>query len=730
MIEQAKRLRGALEFLMLGGWIKQRPDAFKTAVAAACGGSLLILLILTNAINTGFEDTARLRQLAAESYEARALLQAILSRHQDLELGQRGYVLSADPEFLEPYENASRDIDTYINKYWARASMVQRAQVQALRRASAKKRYFASRTIAMVEQGRKIEAENLIAKGDDKRAMDRVRALVDEMSRTEEAILAQRVADAEQSRIRVRQRTISLEIGLISLLAIAGLIIIRSQIAREKVRRTAHDMAVRQEAIFDCSKDGFIVLNPSGSIESLNPAAAAMFGFASQELLRRDIGLLFEVAPERGEVETFLQRLHANNKPSYGRIQEFAAKRRDGSIFPLEVLVSPVHLAEKTLFLAALRDISDRREIEHIKSEFVATVSHELRTPLTSIAGSLGLINGGAAGEVSPKVGRLVEIAHSNAARLVRLINDILDIEKIEAGRMPFDIRPLPLAPLIAEVIEQSQGFANQYGVRLKVEPIHPSAAVMADEDRLVQVVTNLLSNAIKFSSAGDDVCVAVTSLDRRQRISVRDHGTGVPEAFRATIFDKFAQADTSDTRKKGGTGLGLSIVREIVVRLGGAIYFESVEGEGSVFYVDLPATSPSEIALPFDDDGQAEQRLPLLLHLEDDPDMQALVASAFHRRAAVHRVSTVAKARQAIFDGTYAAVILDISVSDGSGLQLVKLLRQRNPGTPVIVFTAQDIEGGLQDQIDVALVKSRASLDRLVSVVMERVGTLESVSV
>lgn len=696
-------------------------------LVAACAGALLILFFLSFATDRGFEQNARLRQQVSNSYDARAALQGVLTRHQDIELGQRGYVITGDPKFLSPYLGAEARIDNNLDLFAKLAgSDGQSERIDELRRTSIEKRRFVARTIRLVESGQRDEAIRLIASGEGKRSMDHIRVLIDKISDAERLKLAERTATANAARQRLRERTFTLQIGLILLLGLSAVLIGRSQFALKEAHRRARDLATRQEAIFDSAKDGMIVLNPSGSIESLNPAAAKMFGVPSESLLRRDIGSLFEIAPDRGQIETFLRRLKANRKESYGQIQEFVGRRQNGETFPLEVSISPVHLADATLFMAVIRDISDRREIEQMKGEFVATVSHELRTPLTSIAGSLGLISGGAAGEIPSKAARLVEIAHSNAARLVRLINDILDVEKIEAGRMQFDVRPLPLGPLLEAAEHQTAGFASEYGVPVLVGPVAPGAAVLADEDRLMQVVTNLLSNAIKFSRRGEAVTVRVTPLDRRYRISVIDRGEGIPEAFHSRIFGKFAQADASDSRKKGGTGLGLSIVREIVVRLGGSVSFESIEGAGSIFHVDLPAAdmpgiAPAAIAV---EEQRTDAGLPVILHVDDDPDMLAVVASAFDGKAAIHSTPSVAEARASIRRTRYDAAILDIGMLDGCGTDLVEPLRKRSPTLPIILFTAQETDGAPQSGIDLVLVKSRASLDTLVDEVRSRIAS------
>jgi PAS domain S-box-containing protein len=235
------------------------------------------------------------------------------------------------------------------------------------------------------------------------------------------------------------------------------------------------------------------------------------------------------------------------------------------------------------------RDITARQEIDRLKSEFITTVSHELRTPLTSIRGSLGLLAGGAAGEISPAAKKMVDIAYKNSERLTRLVSDILDIERIEGGKLAFQIAPLDLTCLVEQAIEANSGYGEQFGVTFVLTGSMPGACVQGDSDRLNQVLTNLLSNAAKFSPAGGAVEIAVTRPDQLLRVSVTDHGPGVPEAFRARIFGKFAQADGSAARQNSGAGLGLSIAKAIIERHGGRIGYTSEIDQGATFFVDLP---------------------------------------------------------------------------------------------------------------------------------------------
>lgn len=695
----------------------------RVAIVAALIGVPLILVLLTIMINRGFDETASLRREVVRSYETRAELQRLLSLHQDIETGQRGFVITGDERFLEPYQAAIERVGptlTALERDLPEDS-VRRGDLVAVRVASAQMRGFADRTIAQTRSGARADAQRLVAGGEGRKRMEVLRALIGQLSNEERAELGRRTEAAEATQIRLQRSSVLLETFLLLTLALAAVFIARINAARELVLRRFADLATRQEAIFESAKDGMIVMNPSGGIESLNPAAAKMFAYPAEELLRRDVNMLFEVAPERAQVETFLRRLKARRLEVAGEVQEFIGRRRDGTSFPLEVSISPFQLNAVTQFLAVTRDISERREIEQMKDEFVATVSHELRTPLTSIAGSLGLIMGGAAGEVPRKALRLVEIAQANSSRLVRLINDILDIEKIEAGGMELDIRPIHLATILTAALHANAGFAAEYGVHIELEPPPEGAAVLADDDRLMQVLTNLLSNAIKFSPRGAAVSVSVTQLERRFRISVADKGPGIADEFRSRIFTRFAQADSSDTRQKGGTGLGLSIVREIVEQLGGLVGFESSPGEGTVFHVDLPAaTVPAargaEIAAP---DRSAEE-LPRILHVDDDPDMLRVLASVFDTWAVVYSTPSVQEARSALRFHQFDAAILDIGMEDGSGLDLVPELRLRRIDVPIFVFTAQEVEPHQLKGVDRALVKSRATLDELAAEVME----------
>ena len=240
-----------------------------------------------------------------------------------------------------------------------------------------------------------------------------------------------------------------------------------------------------------------------------------------------------------------------------------------------------------------LRDVTEYKQAERMKDEFVSVVSHELRTPLTAIKGALGLILGGVVGDLPAQTRSMLDVANRNSDRLLVLINDILDIQKIETGRMVFRREPVDLTRVVEQAIEANGAFAKSFGVVLSIVRGCDGARVSGDADRLGQVLTNLLSNAVKFSPPAGQVEVALARTDEGIRVSVIDRGPGIPASFRPRIFQKFAQADASDTRQKGGTGLGLSITKAIVERMGGRIGFESLPGERTTFYFELPELRP-----------------------------------------------------------------------------------------------------------------------------------------
>jgi PAS domain S-box-containing protein len=331
-----------------------------------------------------------------------------------------------------------------------------------------------------------------------------------------------------------------------------------------------------------------VMIDGTGKIMMVNTCTERLFGYAREELIGRPADI---IVPAR------LRTRHARYRAEFimhpeshmGTGVDLFGLRKDGTEFPIDVSLNPIDSAAGLLVLSVIVDLTERVQADRLKDEFVATVSHELRTPLTLIAGALGLLAGNAVGKLPEPAARLIAIARANCQRLVRLINDILDVGKIESGQLVFDLKRVEVLSLVEQAIEANRGFADGYDVGIQLDVSSEKGEVCADPDRLVQVVTNLLSNAVKFSPRGGKVVVGTKNRSGIVRISVRDYGHGIPDEFRPRVFEKFAQADSSDTRHGGGSGLGLSILKTIVDRLGGTVVFDDAPGGGTIFHVELP---------------------------------------------------------------------------------------------------------------------------------------------
>lgn len=349
------------------------------------------------------------------------------------------------------------------------------------------------------------------------------------------------------------------------------------------------DSSDRLHAVFDNAADAIIMIDERGRIEAFNPAAEKIYGYDAKEIIGREGK---EFAPP-GRLGALQLAMSHDEFIQTGRVHfEDECMHNDGSLFPAEFSISEYMLSGKRKMVVILRDITERRRMERIKSEFISTVSHELRTPLTAIRGALGLLGGGALGKLPENMVPLVSIAYKNSESLTRLINDLLDIEKFEAGKIDFTFELLPVDALLASAVAGNQGFAHQFGVNITLENDTADVALKVDAGRFQQVMANLLSNACKYAPKGSTVRVlAMPAAQGMLRIEVIDVGSGIPENFRDRIFQKFSQADSSDTRAKGGTGLGLAITKVIVQQMQGDIGYyqdDTVRG-GTHFYVEFP---------------------------------------------------------------------------------------------------------------------------------------------
>nr|WP_321462120.1 ATP-binding protein [uncultured Cohaesibacter sp.] len=371
--------------------------------------------------------------------------------------------------------------------------------------------------------------------------------------------------------------------------------------------RSVYDMASSLEekqkslkAILATAQNPILMINQSGLISEVNEATVNLFGFSRRELIGRNISMLMN-EHDRMHHDGYLRN---HGKGPVSRICdggcEATAVRKDGSTIQIHLAVSKLIIKGEVYFTGIMTDLTDLKKVDRLKSEFVSTVSHELRTPLTSIKGALGLIRTTSADSLPDHARKMLDIATSNCERLAVLINDILDLEKIEAGKLSYDFEAFDVVPFLEEVLETNRAFGKQFGVSFHLDCPAEPIWVFADRSRMEQVVTNLISNAVKYSPQNGLVILSAAADAEmgRLRIAVRDFGDGIAEEFRDRVFDKFAQADSSDTRARGGTGLGLAISREIIKAHSGSLDFETETGAGTTFFINLDILPEEKVAL------------------------------------------------------------------------------------------------------------------------------------
>lgn len=371
--------------------------------------------------------------------------------------------------------------------------------------------------------------------------MDGIRAEVDALDRLETDRLNTMTASRDASRQRI-ETTIYLLLSVFALLlAVVALFTARTIRERQREFARANELGERQHAILEGTVDGMLLLDDKGYIIEANPSVERQFGFSEADLVGKHNTFLMAEVPPMAESMGWLRRVGSAGKSGMGQRHEFTGKHKDGTIIETDVAISRIAGDGERRYVAIIRDVTERKRIESMKTEFVSTVSHELRTPLTSIGGSLGLLAAGAVGPLGEKAARLVQIAHSNCERLIRLINDILDIEKIESGKMQFDLKRMRVGPMLDRVAAANAQSAATHGVEIKVNHSAWPLMVDGDADRLDQVMTNLVSNAIKHSPQGGTVEIAALENGGKARIEVADRGGGIPADFRDRIFGKFA---------------------------------------------------------------------------------------------------------------------------------------------------------------------------------------------
>jgi signal transduction histidine kinase/DNA-binding response OmpR family regulator/CHASE3 domain sensor protein len=667
--------------------------------------------------------TESLNHWVDHTYNAIIATQTLKDDIRDLEATDRAYALTGDARYLASFQKSvgegDQDVAVVMQHFSVLAAEIadnpsQVQRMQALRELVVDKIAFARSIVALSKAGKTDEAARKLPNFHDADIMSKPFAIIEAIMDDERSLLAGRKNEDQDSKMRDAALTGAAFCLTMLVLLLSYIVIIRTlhklleaQSALRKVNRL-------HQAVLDGAGYAIIAMDTASQITLFNKAAEQMLGYTAEEVVGKEQAPLFH---DSAEVAAWLDnmsklagsKMRADNVIGFirdnptvftGEEREWTYVRKDGSRFPILMKLTVLHDDEGNVsgLLCISMDITERKEVEVMKNAFVSTVSHELRTPMTSIRSALELVMSGATGVIPAKAQSLVSIAYKNSDRLLRLINEILDIEKANAGKMRMDLRPVQLSPLIRQVVESNRAFAGQFRVQIAFDDTEPGVVVRADADRLAQVLTNFISNAVKFSPPGSDVMISETVEQGRIRVSVTDRGPGIPDSFRAHIFEKFSQAENADNRTGAGSGLGLSIAKSIVEQLEGDIGFDSAEGKGSTFYFELPLLPAQERATaePFIMPAEGESCGRILV-CEDDGDVAYMLQLMLGREGYTCDLAfTAGEAKAMLARNYYDAMTLDLILPDQSGVALMRELRS-HPETaflPIIVVSAKANEG------------------------------------
>lgn len=530
-----------------------------TLISGGLLGLVFVAWIAGSALAGAWLREEQTRGSVMATYERLAKLDHFVSSLRDVEIGQRGYLLTGNPTYLEPFDNAretlSAQLDNLQRLDWS-------VNDQVIARLGGRARRKVALAMQSVHGGQ--SADDRLGKT----LMDDIRTQAAAVERQERVALA-KLLEAERNAAASSRRVVLLALlaGMAITLA-AGSVLLWHVMAKRRSAAQARASAALLRETLDNVGHGVALLDREGHLLAWNAQLGTLLGvpIVEGDTIRSALAALPGLPDEPEEY------IAARAREPFSLVRDLGL---DGGC--LEVRGQP---GENGTYTLTYTDIRERREQEKMKNDFVSTVSHELRTPLTSIRGATGLLMGPLRDSLPPRALELVRLADRNAQRLLTLVNDILDADKIEAGKLEFSFASVDLNEVAHDATEMNRSYAAERHVTLALGREDGPVIVEADTHRLQQVMANLISNAAKFSPEGGIVTITVEAFPREAVVTVQDHGAGVPAEFRERIFGKFAQAVGGNKRQTGGSGLGLNISRAIVERHGGTIGFSSVPGD------------------------------------------------------------------------------------------------------------------------------------------------------
>jgi len=553
-----------------------------TAAALGCAVLSLIGCTVVLALQVRSERVAVAERLQLNSRIRHAA--RVTDLLSDAETAQRGLLLTGKQRYLAPYNLAVDQLPHALAELHAASAkdLEVRVHVRLLEELTDLKLSELAKTISLYEQGRREAAIALVQTDAGQSYMEKARW---ESAEVIHLIEARRDASSLQvlgSNLAVKRWAI---LTVTALLLLTAIVVWQVR----TLLRTVATSEERFRLMAVHSQDVITTSDAQGRWTYISPSVEHLVGFAPEELLgqRR-----FDFV-HADDVHILEQQ--SDSARMLGTVR---ARHKAGHYVWVEVLSRRVTRGDAVTWVTNVRDVSERKRLDQIKSDFISTVNHELRTPLTSILGSIGLAASGKAGAMDDSVGRLLNIAKSNCDRLAQLINDVLDFEKVASGNMQFDLTPCVVDDFIARSIAAIAPYAQKYKVSMRARHKVPGTQIAVDACRFDQVMANLLSNAAKFSNPGGAVDIDAAVVHGRCRISVVDRGCGIPHRFQKSLFERFTQAESSDARARGGTGLGMAIAKQMTEGMGGTITFESKEGVGTTFHLEFAVAVVAAAAL------------------------------------------------------------------------------------------------------------------------------------
>ncbi|MFG1462382.1 ATP-binding protein [Xanthobacter sp. DSM 24535] len=647
--------------------------------------SIGIILAVGVASFRAFKADSQLRDDLLHSTALRAQLQGIYGELLAAEAGTLGYVVTGRDEFLAPLQRVRTTIRSELDAV-ARLS-VERPQhavllLELARYADQEMRLLGDMIDTRDASGA-LAATHVMETRRGKAVMERIQAVVEQVRTAEFAAITTRTRDARLAAERGKRNLLLMLAASIAVVGISSLVMIAHLVGRRRTERAASQALARQSAIISSAMDAILVVNADGIVEHANPATLRVTGWAPDELEGRPLSLLFVMAQAGGD-EDLARRLDQIAQDG-GRADDLTGRRKNGTAFPVDIAVGRMQDGATRQFVTILHEAGDRKPADIMKNDFVSTISHELQAPLAAIADALGVLETGAAGPLPPAAKRLVEIAHQNGCRLQRLVNDVLDIEKMQWSSVSFARAPVSMAQVTREAIEQTASYANVQHVHLALDVEDGDSTVVGDHERLVKALANLISNAVKFSPVEGVVRVRIQRSGEVVQAAVQDHGAGIPQALRASMFSRFAPTANSDPQLRSGADVGLAIVKDIVERHAGRVSFETQEGLGTTFIVDLPARIPL-IARAAGRTSGAQ----ILLVGGTSAQEQAASAALNGNGLTVEHADTAAKAEGQAAIHPYWVIIIALRLRDSDGIALIRSLRrfERTRATPLLLLS------------------------------------------